>query len=599
MKKFYFTRKNFIEIALVFFFFILFLFVFASVDAGHAIMAKDNPIEALYLSLRLPAHNVGFSGYVTAILVVVFMTIADIMVVFLRRFAKFRQEKFVSLKWISLSLVAVIVSVALSVGVGVTYLALDGRSVAPLLSVLGSSLFVTILLATFIGAIILGAVSIYVNFKNIDKPYRYFNVVELEDLEKEIDAKEVAEQVNQSDLAAQFGETISSEQTTSMIHGGVGSATSNDSIGLSDRETVFPGLSGLDVEFGGFVAETRKKTETTLEDLCTNFRLYLADDEGLFFDIQSIRAFVSSFAASRIIILEGLSGTGKSSLPRYFAKFIKAILNFIPVQTTWRDKTSLIGYFNDFTQTFSETDFLKGLYRASYDRDVINLMVLDEFNIARVEYYFADFLSILEYPENEQVIKIMQLPFDFVPPTHLQDGQLALEPSTFFVCTANKDDSTYSISDKVYDRAIILDFDDKNEPFVAKSKVKHVPIGFTELTSLYKTAKAVEGNNLSSADLKKFLIITDFVREELDVTFGNRIMHQINEFVPVFVACGGTKEEALDFLFTRKILTKVQGRFEDYIRAALLNLDKLIVKQYGSRSFSGSRHLIATIIKRL
>ena len=185
-------------------------------------------------------------------------------------------------------------------------------------------------LATFIGAIILGAVSIYVNFKNIDKPYRYFNVVELEDLEKEIDAKEVAEQVNQSDLAAQFGETIRFEQTTSMIHGGVGSATSNDSIGLSDRETVFPGLSGLDVEFGGFVAETRKKTETTLEDLCTNFRLYLADDEGLFFDIQSIRAFVSSFAASRIIV-------GTES-PRYFHQSDPSL-----------KKATLIG-FNDFTQ---------------------------------------------------------------------------------------------------------------------------------------------------------------------------------------------------------------------------------------------------------
>ena len=175
--------------------------------------------------------------------------------------------------------------------------------------------------------------------------------------------------------------------------------------------------------------------------------------------------------------------------PVIFAKFINAKSNFIPVQTTWRDKTSLLGYFNDFTQTFNETEFLKSLYRSSYDTDVLNMMVLDEFNIARVEYYFADFLSILEYPLNEQIIKVMQLPFDFTPPTHLIDGELRLEANTFFVCTANKDDSTYSISDKVYDRAIILDFDDKNEPFPAKAKVKSIPIGFKELSNIYKVAK--------------------------------------------------------------------------------------------------------------
>ena len=87
--------------------------------------------------------------------------------------------------------------------------------------------------------------------------------------------------------------------------------------------------------------------------------------------------------------------------------------------------------------------------------------------------------------------------------------------------------------------------------------------------------------------------------KNLILLFGNRIMHQIEQFVPVFVAAGGTKEEALDFLFTNKILTKVQGRFEDYIKNALLNLDKLIVKQYGSRAFKDSRHLIAVMIKRL
>ena len=77
-----------------------------------------------------------------------------------------------------------------------------------------------------------------------------------------------------------------------------------------------------------------------------------------------------------MIILQGLSGTGKSSLPRYFAKFIGSRPNFNPVQTTWRDKTSIISYFNDFTQTFNETEFLKQMYRATYEVDRLNIMVV-------------------------------------------------------------------------------------------------------------------------------------------------------------------------------------------------------------------------------
>ena len=67
------------------------------------------------------------------------------------------------------------------------------------------------------------------------------------------------------------------------------------------------------------------------------------------------------------MILEGLSGTGKSSLPRYFSKFVNANLLFVSVQATWRDKSNLIGYFNDFSKTYSETEFLTSLYHANYN----------------------------------------------------------------------------------------------------------------------------------------------------------------------------------------------------------------------------------------
>ena len=240
-------------------------------------------------------------------------------IVFLRRLAKFNNERFGTFKWILLSILVVILSLTLSIGTGVLYLILDGRSPLPLLSLLGSVYFITILLALFIGSIGIAAISLFVNLKNVDKPYRFFNVAELEDLEKEIDKGQVEEQAEQSNLAAQFGEAIDGETITALGGSGIaGTGNGVQELVLADREKVFPSLSSIDIEYGDLKPKQEKATNVKLNEFCEDFRLYLADVEGLYYDIKSIRAFVSSFASSRIVILEGLSGTGKSSLPRYF-----------------------------------------------------------------------------------------------------------------------------------------------------------------------------------------------------------------------------------------------------------------------------------------
>ena len=146
---------------------------------------------------------------------------------------------------------------------------------------------------------------------------------------------------------------------------------------MDDREKVFPGLSKIDVDYDGYSIDTIPSDDINLEQLVNRFRNYLAKEEKLYYDIDTIRIFVSGLNATRLSILEGLSGTGKSSLPRYFAKFINANVTFLPVQVTWRDKTSILGYFNDFSKIYNETDFLLKLYEASYNPDAIHIFVLD------------------------------------------------------------------------------------------------------------------------------------------------------------------------------------------------------------------------------
>ena len=116
-----------------------------------------------------------------------------------------------------------------------------------------------------------------------------------------------------------------------------------------------------------------------------------------------IRLFISSLSATKLVILQGISGTGKTSLAYAWGKFIKNDAIIASVQPSWRDRTELFGYFNEFTKKFNETDVLRGLYLAGYTDDVY-VTVLDEMNIARVEYYFAEMLSILEMPSRDEWI---------------------------------------------------------------------------------------------------------------------------------------------------------------------------------------------------
>lgn len=163
-------------------------------------------------------------------------------------------------------------------------------------------------------------------------------------------------------------------------------------------EKVFPGLIAIDELYAGTrPAPVPQQAPCTLAELAAGFQAFLSERCALYYDLSMLRSFIAGMAASRLIILEGLSGTGKSSLPRYFSEYVGSKAFFAPVQSTWRDRTDVLGFYNDFSGVFKETNFLKCLYEASYTPDKFNLMVLDEMNLSRVEYYFADFLSVLEY----------------------------------------------------------------------------------------------------------------------------------------------------------------------------------------------------------
>lgn len=604
----YFTRKNFISFALVALFSILMIFVALCLDRSESsIVSAKNPIALMADAMRFKQISSGIFGLVCVALVAIYCIIFTIAVVFERRFAFVNGKKMYSWRMWLIYIATFIGCLALSLGLGLLIQPrITAENVLNHLIFVGECLAIALMLYVMLALMIGSIVMLVVNFRKVNEPFDFFDDASLEDILAENEEKDavVAESFDggeaASATASSGGEGTGGGSGGGGGGGGNGSATvSGGTVELEAREIVFPALSSVDARYEGFDAELLESSDVTLFTLAEGFRNYLAETEKLYFDRETIRMFISGLNASRFILLEGLSGTGKSSLPRYFAKYVGGTATFIPVQATWRDRTNLLGYFNDFSKTYNETDFLTALYEANYDGDRINVFVLDELNISRVEYYFADFLSVLEYPSSEWKLRLMQLPADFLPPVKLEDGIIRIPENCYFVGTANKDDSTFTIADKVYDRAIPIEFDNRNDAFEAEGPSEPIVLGAAALHSLFDAALQETENRLTKGDIDKLSRITDYIYDTFDIAFGNRVLNQIEALVPTYIACGGTKEEVLDFIFARKILAKLEGRFEDYIKDGLKHVVELFDSTYGEGVFKRSEKVIRNLLKKL
>lgn len=362
-------------------------------------------------------------------------------------------------------------------------------------------------------------------------------------------------------------------------------------------EEVFSSLSSLDKTLQQDVFEF--KQNITLKQLCDKFRAYMQNSQNYYYSAEQIRTFIAGFASSRLMILEGLSGTGKSSLPRLFQDFIGAKTITVPVQSSWKDRNDLLGFYNDFKKQYKETDFLKALYESSINPQRIYCIVLDEVNLSRIEYYFADFISVLEKEPDEWKVELISEKVVGNMPNAIHEGKIKVGENVWFIGTANKDDSTFLITDKVYDRSVVLGFSTKNEmdKTIAKNDSTQIQIGFEQFAKLINESLA----NFSKSDMDKSTNIIrelDFeVMDRFEITFGNRIENQLEKFVPAYVACGGTIYEAIDMMFSKKVIRKLEYYYEETKDKKLAEFGQWIKEKY-PKEFSVTLETLKNLQKR-
>ena len=354
----------------------------------------------------------------------------------------------------------------------------------------------------------------------------------------------------------------------------------------------FSKLHEIDVEFANYKPANYGNT-FTLEELVEHFRNFAASKLHLYYTTEMIRLFISGLSCTRLVILQGISGTGKTSLAYAWGKFIKNDAIIASVQPSWRDRTELFGYFNEFTKKFNETDVLKGLYKANYTDDVY-VTVLDEMNIARVEYYFAEMLSILEMPSRDEwIIELVPSTWDSDPKL-LTNGKLQIPGNMWYIGTINNDDSTFAVTDKVYDRAMPIDINDKGQVFEPEDR-DSLDINSSYLEGLFEAAKAK--NKLSEEMEKKIEDMDNYVIKHFRIAFGNRIVKQMRDFVATFVECGGTEIDAVDYFIARKIFRKFEQLNIAYIRDEIDDFVKWLDQTFGKEHFNECKDYLLRLKK--
>lgn len=338
----------------------------------------------------------------------------------------------------------------------------------------------------------------------------------------------------------------------------------------------FPKLHSIDEAFANYKVQNYNNN-FTLPELVDNFRNFAASQLRLYYKPEMIRLFISALASTKLVILQGISGTGKTSLAYAWGKFLKHDSCVASVQPSWRDRTELFGYFNEFTKKFNETEVLKEMYLAGYTDDVYTV-ILDEMNISRVEYYFAEMLSILEMPnKDEWIVELVSASWKS-DPKKITDGKLHIPPNMWYIGTINNDDSTFMVTDKVYDRAMPLDINDKGQVFEPKD-VPSQDINYTYLDKLF--TEAIENNPISQDTLDKIEVMDNYVIQHFRIAFGNRIVAHMKKFVSVYVACGGTEVDGVDYFLARKVLRKFEQLNVSYIRDEIDGYIEFLDKTFG------------------
>lgn len=299
---------------------------------------------------------------------------------------------------------------------------------------------------------------------------------------------------------------------------------------------------------------------------------------GFYFEPWQIATFVTALRTKPFVILAGISGTGKSKLPRLVAEACGLRHETIPVRPDWTDSSDLLGYF-DLQGRFRPGVLLRMAQYASADIETSHIAVLDEMNLARVEHYFAEVLSRIE---ERRIVDGKWLCDPLLSSSEgetskdpWQWSRVALAPNLAIVGTVNMDESTHGFSRKVLDRAFTLELSDVQlDVWESQGAVNGSP----DLMPWPAAALVPKATNLASlgdvtaqdrALIQRVIEALQLLNRHLQIAqlqVGYRVRDELALFVlnaqdvrESFTTNDGETVDPLDLGITMKVLPRIMG----------------------------------------
>lgn len=316
------------------------------------------------------------------------------------------------------------------------------------------------------------------------------------------------------------------------------------------------------------------------KDLINKIQYYIKA-KGFDFHRDLIVNFYTCLKTGAIVILAGLSGTGKSSLVRLFAEAIGAGENveLVPVKANWTDDADLRGFYHPEQKRYITTPFLDTIIKANDKPNELFFICLDEMNLSQVEYYFSDFLSVLEQG-NELILFSERESCRNVPRI------VPIGGNVFFCGTVNIDETVHPFSDKVADRAQIIQFDqlpsfkDLDDDETTVEHVKPVRLTFDCFENEFKKPS----ENYSRVPRADWFNNLNGILKDGGFHFGHRVKEQIQSYCAYALESrlfGENGENYIvDLQIVQKILPKIRGLKEEKVDRTLDELSQYFDGKY-------------------
>lgn len=322
--------------------------------------------------------------------------------------------------------------------------------------------------------------------------------------------------------------------------------------------------------------------ETNMVEKIDNLRKYI-NTKSFIYTNKDLSNFYLSLKTKPFVILAGTSGTGKSKLVRLFAEAIGATkdngrFTMVSVKPDWNDSTELLGYKN-INEEFVPGRLTEIIYKASMaaNKDKPYFICLDEMNLARVEYYLSDYLSLIESREvcgSGEIITDNLFPIDYLGANNPY-GNLCIPENIYIIGTVNMDDTTFAFSKKVLDRANTIEFSDVDLDALDFSNEECESINVNNnflRTSFLNIKDALNSDDKFVRQINSKVKHINDILELGSKKFGYRVRDEI-----VFYMIENkinnllSEDEAFDFQIMQKILPAITGS-EFIIKDILIKL---------------------------